>query len=46
MLQAKSDDSAFDLSDLYHLDITVALTETKSVEVDSEFNDALTEIEG
>lgn len=33
-------------SDLYHLDFTVALTETESGEVDSEFIDALTEIEG
>ena len=45
VLEAEGD-TAFDLGDLYHLDITVALTETESGEVDSEFNDALTEIEG
>ena len=42
----EGDESDFDVGDMYHLDIIVALTETESGEEDSVFIDALTEIEG
>ena len=42
----EGDESDFDVGDMYHLDIIVALTETESGEEDSVFIDALTEMEG